>query len=156
VCGAICSFLYRLSDAERRDDATPVGVEASISRGDLVEVELREKKGRPGIPLRPFLAYTLPNSQWYIQWLRTLRNRGAERVPKNYRKPVDVSTLTGFFHGENRDVTMREGDTAWGCWTGGARRTATVRRSHGASIQVSTSALWQSGKLKFQSIRLSY
>ena len=71
--------------------------------------ELREKKGRPGVPLRPFLAYTLSNSQWYIQWLRTLRNRGAERLPKNYRKPVDVSTLTGFFHGENRDVTMREG-----------------------------------------------
>ena len=109
MCGVLSSFLYRLSDAERRDDAAPVGVEASISRGDSVEAELREKKNRPGIPLRPFLAYNLSNSQWYIQWLRTLRNRGAERVPKNDRKPVDGSTLTGFFHGEI--VTSQSG---WG------------------------------------------
>jgi hypothetical protein len=80
-----------------------------------VEAGLSEKKrvGRGlGFPIRPFLAYNLSNSQWYIQWLRTLRNRGAERVPKNFRKPVDGSTLTGFFHGENRGVAMRQGDTA--------------------------------------------
>ena len=54
---------------------------------------------RLGIPRPAFLAYNLSNSQWYIQWLRTLRNRGAERVPIKDRKPVGWSTPTGFFHG---------------------------------------------------------
>src|SRR5215468_6878989 len=57
--------------------------------------------------LTALLAYNLSNSQWYIQWLRTLRNRGSERFPQKDRKPVGGSTLTGFFHGENRDVTRR-------------------------------------------------
>jgi len=34
------------------------------------------------------------NSQWYILWLRTLRNRGAERVPKNYLLKIE-SRLAG-------------------------------------------------------------
>src|SRR5215510_12964883 len=87
--------------------ACRIGV--SISRGDSVGAELREKKGRLGIgiPWPALLAYNLFKSQWYIQWLRTLRNRGSERFPQKDRKPVGGSTLTGFFHVENRDVTRR-------------------------------------------------
>jgi hypothetical protein len=36
-----------------------------------------------GIPSRPFLAYIPLNLKWHIQWLKMLRNRGTERVPKD-------------------------------------------------------------------------
>jgi len=61
----------------------------------------KEKPAGEGIPGQHSLAYNLSNSQWYIQWLRTLRNRGAERVPKNYlRKIVSRASkeAPGFHH----------------------------------------------------------
>ena len=42
--------------------------------------------------------YNLFNSQWYIQWLRTLRNRGAERLPKDRKAGQRQSSLAGFFY----------------------------------------------------------
>jgi hypothetical protein len=42
--------------------------------------------------------YNLLNSQWYIQWLRTLRNRGAERLPKDRKAGQRRSSLAGFFY----------------------------------------------------------
>jgi hypothetical protein len=53
--------------------------------------------------------YNLSNSQWYIQWLRTLRNRGAERLPKDRKAGQRRSSLAGFFHIEkNLDAMGRE------------------------------------------------
>jgi hypothetical protein len=53
--------------------------------------------------------YNLFNSQWYIQWLRTLRNRGAERIPKDRKAGQRRSSLTGFFHiAKNLDAMERE------------------------------------------------
>jgi hypothetical protein len=40
--------------------------------------------------------YNPLNLQWYIQWLRTLRNRGAERITK-IEKPAGEATTVGFF-----------------------------------------------------------
>ena len=83
----------------------------SISWGDSVDAELREKKVRlgMGIPWPALLAYNLFNSQWYIQWLRTLRNRGAERLPKDRKAGQRRSSLAGFFHIEkNLDAMGRE------------------------------------------------
>lgn len=53
------------NNAERRGDATPVGLGVLIYRGNLVKAELREKKrrGEGDSPGRPFLAYNLSNSQ---------------------------------------------------------------------------------------------
>ncbi len=63
------------------------------------------RKGKPageGIPSRPSLAYNLSNSQWYIQWLRTLRNRGTERVPKRSRAGQRINADRLFLYGYRR------------------------------------------------------
>jgi hypothetical protein len=63
------------------------------------------RKGRPageGIPSRPSLAYNLSNSQWYIQWLRTLRNRGTERVPKRSKAGQRINADRLFLCGYRR------------------------------------------------------
>jgi hypothetical protein len=58
--------------------------------------------GEMGVPSRPSLAYNLPNSQWYIQWLRTLRNRGTERVPKRLKAGRRVNADRLFLYGCRR------------------------------------------------------
>ncbi len=66
---------------------------------------IRARKGKPageGIPSRPSLAYNLSNSQWYIQWLRTLRNRGTERVPKRSRAGQRINADRLFLYGYRR------------------------------------------------------
>ena len=53
--------------------------------------------------------YNLFNSQWYIQWLRTLRNRGAERVPIRSKAGRQRTMPAGSFHfGKNIDASDRE------------------------------------------------
>jgi hypothetical protein len=55
-----------------------------------------------GIPSRPSLAYNLSNSQWYIQWLRTLRNRGTERVPIRSKAGRRINADRLFLYGYRR------------------------------------------------------
>jgi hypothetical protein len=67
-------------------DATPIGAEVSIFRRSLAETEPQNvQSAGKGIPRRPFFSYNLSNSQWYIQWLRTLRTGEPKGSPKDQK-----------------------------------------------------------------------